>query len=218
MFTGIVQCMGKIVAVRGSPSGARLLVDPSDWPYCEGPGESISVGGVCLTHAPSDDEGRRWLAFDVVRETLNRTTLGSLEAGSSVNLEPSLRPDTPMGGHFVQGHIDGIGTIKKVEKGKDWRVVVDAPATIMAYIIPKGSIAIDGVSLTVVWVREHAFEVALIPTTLSLTTLGQVEPGTRVNLESDILTRTIVHTLETRHTAAGSVTRQILGQAGFTDG
>lgn len=223
MFTGIVQARGRISAIQRNAFGARLIVDGQGWPdtypgaagYRPAPGDSICVSGVCLT-VVSTDGG---LAFDVIAETLAKTNLGDLTPGSSVNLEPPVTPNQPLGGHFMQGHVDGVGIVTEVKAGEDeHRVTVKPPADLMRYIIPKGSVAIDGISLTLAAVHEDTFEVALIPTTLELTTLGETGAGRRVNLEADIISKTVVHQLE-RLRGGGDkkpeLTMQLLRDAGF---
>ncbi|MCX5660607.1 MAG: riboflavin synthase [Planctomycetota bacterium] len=205
MFTGIVQAKGSVASVRPQPAGVRLAIDPRGWRPAGGLalalGDSVCVSGVCLTLA-SLDAGQ--LHFDVINETLTKTTLGSLGAGQTVNLEPSLTANTPMGGHFMQGHVDGVGVVSQIKNDPgDWRVTVTPPAELADYVIPKGSIAIDGVSLTLASTAAGTFDVALIPTTLKLTTLGDLRVGSRVNLEADILAKTVVHYLR-RVTAGGS--------------
>jgi len=194
MFTGIVQSVGVVQAISRRASGARLVVTAPDLPRPIPDGSSISVSGACLTVA-SSDAGR--LEFDVVHETLSRTTLGDLAAGSRVNLEPSLHPEDRMDGHFVQGHIDGTGRVRLIGNGPGELWQFEAPADLMPYIIPKGSLAIDGVSLTIASLDgENTFSIALIPTTLERTTLGHIRIGARVNLETDILVRTVVTTMQ----------------------
>jgi riboflavin synthase len=209
--------MGKIVGVDRNPFGARLLVDRSGWTppggYEPGRGDSICVSGVCLT--VTEARGST-LAFDVIAETLAKTTLGELAVGSEVNLEPPVTAQQPLGGHFMQGHVDAVGTVVSVYRGADaCRVTVEPPAELMDYIVPKGSVAIDGVSLTVANVTAHAFDVALIPTTLDLTTLGRAEVGDKVNLETDIISKTIVNWLRRQGQSAPSVTMETLRRAGF---
>jgi riboflavin synthase len=217
MFTGIVECMGRVERITTTTTGARLLIDPGNWPYHPEHGASICVSGVCLTHAPSEDgsESANQLAFDVIRETLDRTTLGEWSAGRMVNLEPPLTPSSPMGGHFVQGHVDGVGTITGVGDEEDWRVIIQPPCALMDAIVPKGSIAVDGVSLTVAAVADDRFEVALIRSTLNRTTLGAAESGMRANLETDIVSKTIVHWLARNAAEQRPVTRQTLREAGL---
>lgn len=175
MFTGIVRERGRVASFDGT----RLVVEAETE---AGVGDSVAIAGVCLTVAARDD-GR--LAFDVVPETLSRTTLGGLEAGAEVNVEPSLRAGDPLGGHIVQGHVDGVGQLR--ERGElTW---FDAPAEIVRYCVEKGSIAVDGTSLTVAATDDAGFAVALVPHTLEATTLGSLAPGDGVNLEVDVLAK-----------------------------
>jgi len=196
MFTGIIQTMGKVVSLEPRPYGRRFVVDQQGWSPWGGAeirhGDSICVTGVCLTITSCDEHT---LSFDVITETLSKTSLGELSTGDPVNLEPSVTPSQPMGGHFVQGHVEGVGRVTHVQTGEDWRIAIEAPEPLRPAIIPKGSIAIDGVSMTVAAVNQTTFEVAVIPTTLELTTLGQAAPGRAINIETDIISRTIVHTL-----------------------
>jgi riboflavin synthase len=185
MFTGIVRELGGVARFDGS----RLVLEAPDTAARVDVGDSVSVAGVCLTVV--EREGTR-LAFDVVPETLSRTALGGLEAGDVVNLEPSLRVGDQLGGHVVQGHVDAVGRVRSVEpEGDGRRVWVDAPPSVLGYCIEKGSIAVDGVSLTVAALDDDGFEVALIPHTLAVTTLGRVDPGDEVNLEADVLGKVV---------------------------
>jgi riboflavin synthase len=192
MFTGIVRELGSVEAFDGS----RLVVAAIETAASAGVGDSVAVAGVCLT-VVERDKGR--LAFDVVPETLSRTALGRLEPGSSVNLEPSLRVGDALGGHVVQGHVDGVGRVRSVTpEGDGRRAWIDAPETVVRYCIEKGSIAVDGVSLTVAAFDDEGFEVALIPHTLAVTTLGSLEPGDEVNLEADVLGKVVERLLAAR--------------------
>src|SRR6266567_7862922 len=192
MFTGIVREVGAVAAF----DGARLLVEAPETAKGVAVGDSVSVAGVCLTVVETDAER---LAFDVVPETLARTALGRLEAGGLVNLEPSLRVGDQLGGHVVQGHVDGVGRVRSVTpEGGSHRVWVDAPETVVRYCIEKGSIAVEGVSLTVAAFDDEGFEVALIPHTLAVTTLGRLEPGHEVNLEADVLGKVVERLLAAR--------------------
>jgi riboflavin synthase len=146
-------------------------------------GDSIAVDGVCLTVVALDTGT---LAFDAVPETLSRTSLGALASGSAVNLEPALRVGDALGGHYVQGHVDGVGSFRGIADGLHW---FDAPPDIVRYVVEKGSIAVQGTSLTVAGTDDSGFAVALIPHTLDATTLGRLEPGARVNLEADVLAK-----------------------------
>jgi riboflavin synthase len=195
VFTGLVQAVGVVRSAEKSAAGRRLVIDPGGWEHRPGAGESISVCGACLTQA---GEFTGDLVFDVVPETLAKTTLGELEAGSKVNLERSLAAGDLIGGHFVQGHVDGVGTVERVETEGEWRVRVAAPGAVAGYLVPKGSIAVEGVSLTLAAVDGDSFEIALIPTTLEETTLGELGAGDRVNLEADTLAKTVATLLERR--------------------
>jgi riboflavin synthase len=192
VFTGIVREVGMVAAFDGS----RLVVGAPETAGGVAVGDSVSVAGVCLTVVEAG-EGR--LAFDVVPETLSRTALGGLAADDRVNLESALRVGDPLGGHVVQGHVDAVGRIRSVApEGDSRRVWVDAPETIVRYCLEKGSIAVDGVSLTVAALDDDGFEVALIPHTLSVTTLGGLEPGDEVNLEVDVLAKVVERLLAAR--------------------
>jgi riboflavin synthase len=185
MFTGIVLEVGTVVAFDGS----RLVLSAPQTAPSAAVGDSVSVAGVCLT-VVEVEEGR--LAFDVVPETLSRTALGGLEPGDVLNLEPSLRVGDRLGGHVVQGHVDGVGRVRSITpEGDSRRMWVDAPQAVLAYCIEKGSIAVDGVSLTVAAFDDDGFEVALIPHTLAVTTLGRLEPGDELNLEADVLGKVV---------------------------
>ena len=186
MFTGLVADLGTVTAVDASDAGVRLTVR-TRLPLEEG--DSIAVNGVCLTATSLPDGG---FTADVMHETLRRSSLGTLEEGSKVNLELPLRADDRLGGHFVQGHVDGLGTIWDVrEEGFSHVVSIGAPPEIMRYVIEKGSIAVDGVSLTVSGLGEDWLQVSLIPETLERTTLGEATTGTPVNLEVDVLAKYI---------------------------
>ena len=195
MFTGLVQRVGTVAELSPTDRGARLVVDLGGWSHAPSPGDSISVSGCCLTVAGGVEGGRA--AFDVVTETLARTTLGDRRPGDRVNLEHAVRADTLMGGHFVQGHVDALGDVVGVrDDPEDWRLEVAPGPDAMPCVAPKGSITIEGVSLTIASVGGDRFDVALIPTTLELTTLGSLRAGDRVNLETDIIARTVVSYLE----------------------
>jgi riboflavin synthase len=186
MFTGLVQATAVLSAVSPRPEGARLRVESALGAELS-PGDSVAVGGVCLTAVEADDRG---FAADVMAETLRRSALGALGPGARVNLELPLRASDRLGGHLVQGHVDGAGTVEATRDEGLARVLrIAAPAELLRYVVEKGSIAVDGVSLTVADVEEEAFEVALIPETLERTTLGGVGPGDAVNLEADVLAK-----------------------------
>ena len=196
MFTGLIQYLGRIRTTEKRSFGKRLVVDTSSWEYLPAEGESIAVNGVCLTVVP--DSSRDGCAcFDVITETLNLTTLGDLVEGSLVNLERSLQTESLLGGHFVQGHVDGVGEFVQINNDPgDYRITIRPPGDLCEYIVPKGSVAIDGVSMTVASVGDGTFTIALIPTTLEMTTLGSARPGMRCNIETDIISRTVVHWLK----------------------
>lgn len=175
MFTGIVRERGRVASFDGS----RLTVETGADAEV---GDSVAIAGVCLT-VVAREQGR--LAFDVVAETLARTTLGSLAEGARVNVEPSLRAGEPLGGHIVQGHVDGIGRLR-ARSELTW---FDAPAGIVRYCVEKGSVAVDGTSLTVAATDDRGFAVALVPHTLEATTLGSLAPGDAVNVEVDVLAK-----------------------------
>jgi riboflavin synthase len=186
VFTGLVANLGEIEELERTERGARMLISASIAAELS-EGDSIAVNGVCVTATAVHDH--RFQA-DVMNETLDRTTLGALRKGARVNLELPLRASDRLGGHVVQGHVDAVGTVEEVvEDGIARRVGIGASRELLRYVVPKGSIAIDGVSLTVVDVDERSFTVSLIPETLERTTLGTAEPGTRVNLEVDLLAK-----------------------------
>lgn len=192
MFTGIIEKTTPILVVEDRPNLRRLIIAQPGGDVKHG--ESIAINGVCLTVAQQYD-GR--VAFDVIQETLDKTNLGTLSVGDSVNLERSLRVGDRLDGHFVQGHVDG--TAKLIEhrvNGDDWRTIVAIPPAMATYFVPKGSITIDGVSLTIASIESDRFSVALIPTTLQITTLGSRTPGWRFNLEADTMAKTVVRYLE----------------------
>src|SRR5262249_14827222 len=180
VFTGIVQERGRVLSFEDG----RLVVESG---VRAGIGDSVAVDGVCLTVVDAPD-GR--LAFDVVQETLDRTK----PFGEDVNLEAALRAGEPLGGHYVQGHVDGVGTVRATGDP----VWLDTPPELLPYVVEKGSIAIDGVSLTVAAHDERGFAVALVPHTLEVTTLGRLQPGDRVNLEVDILAKYVERLLRSQ--------------------
>jgi riboflavin synthase alpha subunit len=196
MFTGIVRELGSAVAVSGGAEGVRLEIDaPATAPLVD-VGGSVAINGVCLTAEAV--EGSR-LVFHAVPETLSRTTLGELTRDSPVNLEPALRAGDPMGGHIVQGHVDGVGTVQSIEaEGEGLRVIVEAADETLRYCVEKGSITVEGVSLTIAELHDDAFGLALIPHTIAETTLSRLVPGQRVNLEVDVLAKYVERLLEPR--------------------
>lgn len=187
MFTGLVETTGTVRSVGRRAGSLRLVVAARLSGETLRPGESISVDGVCLTLSRS---GGGVLEFDVVRETLERTTLGRLRPGDAVNLERSVRPADRLGGHFVLGHVDATAAVRRVRRSAgDHRVALELAPAIRPYVAEKGSIVVQGVSLTVARLGRDDFEVALVPETLRRTTLGSLRPGDRVNVEVDVLAR-----------------------------
>ncbi|MGV9305227.1 riboflavin synthase [Nonomuraea sp. NPDC004354] len=187
MFTGIVEELGEIVAVEPLGDAARLAVRGKLVTSDAKHGDSIAVNGVCLTVVDVEDEV---FTVDVMRETLIRSSLKSVESGARVNLERAVRADQRLGGHIVQGHVDGTGVLLSREPGERWDDVrFSLPAELNRYVAEKGSIAVDGISLTVTTVDEESFGVSLIPTTLELTTLGGRGVGDVVNLEVDVIAK-----------------------------
>jgi riboflavin synthase len=187
VFTGIVRELGRVVAISGGAEGMRLEVEAPATAQATAVGDSVAINGCCLTAVTV--AGTR-IAFDAVPETLARTSLGGLAPGSVLNVEPSLRAGEPLGGHYVQGHVDGVGTVAAVEpEGEGVRVTVSAPAEVLRYVVEKGSVTVEGVSLTIAGLDESGFEVALIPHTLAVTTLGRLASGALVNLEVDVLAK-----------------------------
>ena len=187
MFTGLVEALGTVALVRDEPPGKRIVVRETRLAAEATIGESIAVSGCCLTVVSIDGDG---LAFEAGPETLSRTVLGGLQAGDAVNLERSLRLSDRLGGHFVTGHVDGLGTLdSRMDEGEWSTFWFRAPRLLMAHLVSKGSIAVDGVSLTMVEVEAERFSVQLIPHTLSVTTLGHLRRGDGVNLETDLLAK-----------------------------
>lgn len=188
MFTGIVESMGAVVAMKSAGAGRRLVLR-SAWPATSlALGESIAVDGVCLTVAGRRRPDR--FEADVVAETLSRSTLGSLTVGERVNLERSLAVGERLGGHMVLGHVDGTVSVRRIARARgDWRLRLALPADLARYVALKGSVTLQGVSLTVAAVGAGTFDVALVPQTLERTTLGSLRVGHRLNLEVDVLAR-----------------------------
>lgn len=192
MFTGIVEEIGRIRSSEAAGDGVRLIIEAPHAVSDAGHGDSISVAGVCLTVV---DQGPDWFAADVMKQTLDMSTLDAATVGAAVNVERALGAHARLGGHIVQGHIDGTGTVLRVEPGDQWSVIrIGVGRELARLIVDKGSIAVEGVSLTVSSASEPTepeqwFEISLIPETLTATTLGSLQPGDRVNLETDILAR-----------------------------
>ena len=184
MFTGIVRERGRVASMHEGPDGLRLEISAPETASRLEVGDSVSISGACLT-ATAVSNGS--FSVTAVAETLSRTTLGRLAAEDEVNLETAARVGDPLGGHVVQGHVDGLGRIASA--GDDGRMWVEAPPEILRYCVEKGSIAVDGVSLTIASLGDDAFEVALVPHTLEVTTFGRLSQGDDVNLEVDVLAK-----------------------------
>ncbi|MEX0610591.1 MAG: riboflavin synthase [Pirellulales bacterium] len=187
MFTGLVQCLAEVADVLAEPPGMRLLIRGRRLAQITKVGDSVALNGCCLTVVAVDGDR---LSFQAGEETLSRTNLGELAAGDVVNVEPPLRAGDPIGGHYVTGHIDAVGVVDRRQDDAEWCTMwFRAPRAQTAQMASKGSIAVDGVSLTLVDVEEDRFSVALIPHTLAATTLGRRKVGDRVNLETDVLAK-----------------------------
>jgi riboflavin synthase len=215
MFTGIVQAMGVVRSIQRGSTGTRLALDAPDLTRPIPAGASICVSGACLTVTHC---GEISIEFDVVAETLSRSTLGSWSPGRRVNLERSLGAGDFLDGHLVHGHVDGTARVADIRRGREGHVVTFvADEELMPFVIPKGAIALDGVSLTIAEVNRDTFNVALIPTTLAATTLGSLRGGDWVNVETDIVARTIVTTMQRwRETTGGrEITVEMLREQGF---
>ena len=196
MFTGIVEELGVVDAVVDQGDAVRLSVAASVVLGDARPGDSIAVNGCCLTVADLADGA---FTADVMHETLRATGIGALTVGSPVNLERAVTPQTRLGGHIVQGHVDATGTVRRRTPSEHWDLVeVQAPEELMRYLVPKGSVTVDGVSLTVVDVLPDGFTISLIPETLARTTLGARQPGDVVNLEADVIAKHVERLLEHR--------------------
>jgi len=187
VFTGIVRELAVAVSAQEAGGGRALVVRAPETAARTGVGDSVAINGCCLTATAIDGDD---IAFHAVPETIARTTLGNLEPGDRVNVEPALRAGDELGGHYVQGHVDAVGRIQSVEaEGDGLRVFVEAPDDVLRYCVEKGSVTVDGVSLTVAELALDAFAVALVPHTLAATTLATAQPGQRVNLEADVLAK-----------------------------
>ena len=187
MFTGIVRERGRLVGRNGGPDGAELVVEAPETAAGTNVGDSVALDGVCLT-ATDVSDGQ--IAFHAVAETLRRSTLAALQPGAEVNVEPALRAGEPLGGHYVQGHVDGVGRVAAATpEGDGLRLRLEVPPELLRYCVEKGSIAVQGVSLTIAALDDQGVEIALVPHTLAATTLAALRPGDEVNLEVDVLAK-----------------------------
>ncbi|NLH75255.1 MAG: riboflavin synthase [Verrucomicrobia bacterium] len=198
MFTGIVEETGVVESIEPTERSIVLTIRPKLCAKGLKVGDSLAVNGCCLTVVGTPLRGRSKLAkFDLLQETWNKTNFRELGTGSLVNLERSLRATAPMGGHFVTGHIDGVGRITRWEKvGQDWVLEVEAPQEVMRYVIYKGSIAVDGISLTIADVLPKGFRIWIIPHTFEVTNLRERRPGQLVNLEADLIGKYVAQLLQ----------------------
>jgi len=211
MFTGIIEEMGSVKALRREAGSAQLTIFASTVLDNTALGDSICVNGVCLTVV---DIGRSEFSADIANETLKVTGLGELQGGQKVNLERALQLSARIGGHLVTGHVDAVGRIReKRQEGNSWRVFIEAPETALRYIIKKGSVAVDGISLTVADVDKTGFSIAMIPHTAKLTTLGFKSAGDSVNLETDIIGKYVERLLSGR--VEGGLNLEFLKGHGF---
>ena len=198
MFTGIVRELGTIVSADEHGGGRALVVRAPGVAASTSVGDSVSINGCCLTAESVDGEQ---VSFHAVSETLARTTLGQIQSDDRVNVEPAVRAGDPLGGHYVQGHVDGVGRVQSVEaEGEGLRVFVEAPDDVLRYCVEKGSVTVEGVSLTVAELADEAFAVALVPHTLEATTLADLVPGREVNLEADVLAKYVERLAARSHT------------------
>ena len=208
MFTGIIEHIGTVESLAGKGGSPALRIDIGKLAEDAKPGDSISISGVCLTVTSLDGNVA---AFDVSAETLSRSTLGGLRKGGEVNLERALRADSRMGGHFVQGHVDGVGVVRKFAKtGENRELEVEVAREMISQMVEKGSVAIDGISLTITGIRGNRFGVAVIPHTFENTTLREKKSGSKVNVELDILGKYV-----RKHLGGGGITPEFLRKHGF---
>ncbi len=217
MFTGIIQSVGEIRRLEPRGGDVRIVIGTGKLPLADASlGDSIAVNGVCLTAVALAADG---FSADVSRETLSLTTLGDLTPGSPVNLEKALTLSTPLGGHLVSGHVDGVGRVlERREDARSWRLRIEAPAELARYIAHKGSICVDGVSLTVNGVDGAVFDLNIVPHTLDETAIVGYRPGSRVNLEVDLIARYLERLLLGERAAqpkSGGITMEYLAEHGF---
>ena len=215
MFTGIIQHVGVIRAVRDTSDGARLAIDLGPLASELSRGDSVAVNGACLTAA---DCSGQTAEFDVIAETLKRTTLGAFRPGAKVNLELAMQAGGRLDGHIVQGHIDATATVRTINRGQPCILELQGSNDLIALMAPKGSVAVNGVSLTLADISPDRFSVGLIPTTLTDTTLGDLSAGDTVNIEADIIGKYVVTFLQLmigQGQGSGAVTLDKLREAGF---
>jgi riboflavin synthase len=213
MFTGIIEELGKIASIEKHAGGARIRIAAKTVTENTAAGDSIAVNGVCLTAL---DIKKDSFAADVSPETLNRTTLGDLKTGSPVNIERAVTPATRLGGHIVQGHVDARGRfVSAVQTGDFWTVRIGFPREIGQYLVYKGSVAVEGISLTIADLREDYFDIAVIPKTWEITNLSGLKPSDEVNLEADVIAKYVERILLYKNLPAENITMEKLSQLGF---
>lgn len=214
MFTGLILELGEITSINRKSGGAVLSLRSNEIASAAKLGDSIAVNGVCLTVVKS---GRRELSFDLSDETLRSTNIGSLNKGDAVNLEPSLSPDSKIGGHFVTGHVDTVGKIhSRMQSGDMLKFEIEAPLEVTGFLVRKGSVAVDGISLTVVDILKDSFTLVIIPHTAKLTTLGFKGAGDSVNIEVDILGKYVAKFLQRREDKDSRFMKTLM-EGGFTN-
>lgn len=211
MFTGLVECVGRIVALEREAAGRRLVIAPPPFASELSLGDSVAINGCCLTVVSQDGRG---IHFQAGPETLQKTNLGELTVGSAVNLERALAANGRFGGHIVQGHVDGVGRIAERVRDGEWETFWIHAGPLASQMVPKGSVTVDGISLTVVQVTSDSFSIALIPHTLEVTTLGEKQAGATVNLETDILGKYVLKYLGQ---LAGGLSVETLRSTGFVN-
>jgi len=217
MFTGIIEAVGEIAQTESKGGDMRMRINTADLDMTDvQQGDSIAVSGVCLT---AIDSGDYFFVADVSAESLGRTTLGDLKTGERVNLEKALTPTTRLGGHMVSGHVDGVGQVLAREnEGRSIRFKIRAPKLLCRYIAEKGSICVDGISLTVNHIEGDTFDLNIVPHTLANTTMEEFKPGRKVNLEVDIIARYLERLLQGNDsTANDTITMDLLRRTGFAD-
>jgi len=221
MFTGLIQKVGKLAARETNGDSLRIgiIINTQKWNPPLTRGESISVNGVCLTAAEITDKG---FACDVLKETINCSNLGVKQVGAALNLERAVRAGEPLGGHLITGHVEGLGTlIRRMADGRDWRLDFSCDKALLRQMVSKGSIACDGISLTIASLEKTSFSVNIIPFTWANTNIHQLREGETVNLETDLIGKYVFRRLEQSQKSgekpAGSITEDILRKAGFME-
>jgi riboflavin synthase len=213
MFTGIIEELGEISSLEKNANGAKVRIDARLVTADSKDGDSIAINGVCLTAL---DVKTTSFSADVSRETLDRSTLGGLKVGSKVNLERAVTPSTRLGGHIVQGHVDGRGKfLQAISEGDFWTVRVSYPKEIGQYLVYKGSVSVEGISLTIAKLTDEYFEIAIIPKTWELTNLSTLRTGDEVNLEADVIAKYVERILLYGKSESGEITMEKLQKLGF---